>query len=428
MVLKVNIWGNLVGSLFWDAEKGMAIFEYNGDFINKGLDVSPLLMPLQRGRIFEFSTLPFNSFKGLPPMISDSLPDDFGNFMMNAWLSREGKKIEDLKPTERLSYVGTRGMGALEYEPILDKSLSLKSNINITELVNVANKVFEFKGELKFKDVNEDALTKLIRIGTSAGGARAKALLALDEEKNQFKAGDVLHGKGHSYWLLKLDGVNNQALGDPEEYGKIEYVYSQMAKDCGIDMTDCRLIPEGNRAHFITKRFDRDDFGEKLHMQTLSGIAAMDYRVLNAYSYEQVFTVLRQMRLPYSDFEQQYKRMVFNVVARNQDDHTKNISFLMDRNGKWSLSPAYDLSFSYNPKGKWTNVHQLSINGKRDEFSADDILKIGAENHIKNRSEIIKNIVDIVSRWSNYAKAIEISSQMSNTIADKHRLLKISRK
>lgn len=422
MILKVNLWDKLVGILFWDENRNLASFEYESSFIQRNLDIAPFMMPPREGVIYDFPALNYSTFLGLPPMIADSLPDDFGNFLMNAWLSEQGKRVDQLLPTERLGYIGVRGMGALEYEPQLNKSLEISSNIDIADLIKVANEVYAYKGDLQFKKVNNESLSKLIRIGTSAGGARAKALLAKDERSGAFRAGDTLHGKGYSYWIIKLDGVSNKALGDPEGYGKIEYAYHLMAKDCGIEMSPSFLLPENDRIHFLTRRFDRNEAGEKIHMQTLSGLTGMDYRQPNLYSYEQVFTVLRQMKLPQKMIEQQYRRMVLNVIARNQDDHVKNISFLMDKSGKWVLSPAYDISYSHNPGGVWTNKHQLSINGKREEFEKSDIIKVGKENNIPSRTSIVSEIIEVVGNWRKYAKEVDIDKEIAKQIGKAHRL------
>jgi serine/threonine-protein kinase HipA len=421
MIIDVKLWDSLVGSLYWDDNNRVAIFQYDPSFVRKGLDIAPILMPLKEGIQYRFPDMDYKTFKGLPPMIADSLPDDFGNHIMNAWLSKQGKTIDSLYPTERLGYVGKRGMGALEYEPVLDGKEVNNNDIDLNELVGIAHEVVYSKEKLNYDDINEKSLSKILRIGTSAGGARAKAILAYDEINNIYKPGDITHGANHTYWLIKLDGATNKILGDPEGYGRIEYAYYNMAKDASINMSKSKLIKDGDRAHFITKRFDRFN-GDKLHMQTLSGIAGMDYRKPNLYSYEQVFSVLRQLQLPHKDIIQQFRRMVFNVVARNQDDHVKNISFIMDRTENWSLSPAYDVSYCYNPSGDWTSHHQLSINGKRDGFVLDDLLKIGRENNISKRTEIIDQVIESVSRWEHFAKQANVLPRYVKEIATNHRL------
>ncbi|GET29409.1 type II toxin-antitoxin system HipA family toxin [Prolixibacter sp. SD074] len=421
MNIKVRIWDQLVGALTWNDKRRVAVFEYSPNFVKNGPELAPLLMPLIEGESYEFRTLPFDTFKGLPPMIADSLPDDFGNYILKAWLVKQGKTIEKLAPLERLGYVGKRGMGALEYEPVLAGADFKPTNIDISELVEITRKVFTSEGQQSYSDREDSLLDKILRTGTSAGGARAKAILALDEINQEYKPGDILHGPDHSDWLIKLDGVTNDIHGDPEGYGRIEYAYYKMANDAGINMSESKLLTEGNRAHFITRRFDRTD-GEKVHMQTLSGLAGFDYRLPGSYSYEQVFTVLRKMRLLHNDFVEQFRRMVFNVVARNQDDHAKNISFLMHKNGHWALSPAYDVSYSYNPAGIWTSQHQLSINGKRDNFEINDLLKIGEENNISSRKAIIQQVIDAVSKWEVFAKQANVLPQQIDQIKSTHRL------
>ncbi|MBN1187727.1 MAG: type II toxin-antitoxin system HipA family toxin [Bacteroidales bacterium] len=422
MIIRVSIWDKLVGSLIWNEARNVSVFEYDPGFVNTGLEVSPFLMPLKEKVLYEFPNLNFNTYKGLPPMLADSLPDDFGNQIMNAWLSMEGKTVNDLLPLERLGYTGKRGMGALEYEPVLDNPKEYRGVIQLEELVDIANKVFASKQKAHFTDIDKDSLIKILHIGTSAGGARPKAILALDEENNVFKAGDILHGAGHSYWVLKLDGVTGNNLGDPQGYGKIEYAYYRMAVDCDITMAESKLVHENNRSHFLTRRFDRREEGDKIHMQSLSGLAAMDFKNPNAYSYEQVFTVLRRMKLPYNTFDQQFRRMVFNIVAKNQDDHTRNISLLMNKGGEWSLSPAYDIIYSNNPEGLWTNRHQLSVNGKSDNFEINDLLKVGKENNIKDAKAIIESIIDVVSQWPEYAKDPGVDNQQIESIKAGHRL------
>lgn len=423
MNIAVRIWDQFVGALTWDDSRKVAVFRYSPDFVKDGPEIAPLLMPLREDYSYDFSTFNFNykTFKALPPMIADSLPDDFGNYIMRTWLENQGKTIDNLTPPERLGYVGKRGMGALEYEPVLTGEDFKPTNINPSELVEITRKLFTSDGQQSYSDRAESLLTKIWRTGTSAGGARAKAILAFDEINQVYKPGDILHGADHSDWLIKIDGVTNDIHGDPEGYGRIEYAYYKMAKEAGINMSESKLLTEGNRAHFITRRFDRTD-GEKVHMQTLSGLAGFDYRRPDTYSYEQVFTVLRKMRLPHNDFVEQFRRMVFNVVARNQDDHTKNISFLMHKTGHWSLSPAYDVSYSYNPAGIWTSRHQLSINGKRDNFEINDLLKIGKENNISSRKAIIQQVIDAVSKWEVFAKQANVLPQQIDQIKSTHRL------
>jgi serine/threonine-protein kinase HipA len=309
-------------------------------------------------------------------------------------------------------------MGALEFVPAQDNYLEQGTKLEIDSLVEVARDVLDEKNKLDV-NVNEDtkeAIANIIRVGTSAGGQRAKAVIAYNENTGEVRSGQIDVPDGFSHWLLKLDGVTNAELGDPKHYGQIEYVYYLMARAAGINMTECRLLEENGRAHFMTQRFDRLNGNEKVHMQTLCGIAHYDYKMLHAYSYEQAFQVMRRLRMPYSQAEEMFRRMVFNVIARNQDDHTKNISFLMDKSGRWSLSPAYDMSWSYNPKGAWTAKHQMSINGKWDDITRADFLTLAKNVNIKQADAIIEQVKDGVSRWRIFATQYGIPYEMVKTI------------
>jgi len=420
--IKVNIWGELVGALSWDNVNGIGYFEYDLSFLNKGVQLAPILMPNISNQIYSFENLNAETFQGIPPMLVDSLPDTFGNQLFNTWLIKKGMSLFDLNPVQRLSYLGKRGMGALEYEPVLGDSSNRLQTIDFQEIVDIANVVLNSKEKNSYSNINENSLTDIISIGTSAGGMRAKIILAFDEKNNIYKPGDLVYEKNHSYWLLKLDGVSNKNLGDPEGFGKIEYAYYRMALECGIDMSKSYLHQENERYHFVTKRFDRLSDGSKLHMQTLSGLTGMDYKQSTQYSYEQVFNVLRKLQLPYSDFEKMFTRMIFNVVARNQDDHVKNISFLMNKIGVWSLSPAYDLSYSYNSKGIWTSQHQLSINGKRNQFELDDLLSVAITNNIKNPKKIIDKVIFNVMRFPLFAQIADVPKSQIDSIVKTHRL------
>jgi serine/threonine-protein kinase HipA len=339
------------------------------------------------------------------------MPDDFGNMMMKEWLKHKKLSIDDINPVDRLTYVGRRGMGALEYEPINHKENS-NYNVNISDLFEVAKKVLEGKKETSYNDLDKDSLSNLLRIGTSVGGARAKALVAIKFDSNnriiEIKSGDIIQPEGYSYWLLKIDGANERTLGEGEGFGKIEYAYYLLAKESGIEMSDSILFEENNRFHFLTKRFDRTDKGDKIHMQTFGALAGIDYKIQKASSYETLFRVMKRLRLPYYQFEQQYRRALFNVIARNHDDHVKNFSFLMDKEGKWKISPAYDVNFSYSPGGTWTNVHQSSIKNKFDNFTRDDLLGLGKTFGIKKANHILDEIITAVNQWSKIATELDI--------------------
>lgn len=419
----VMLWGKLVGVVYWDAVRQTANFEYTSRFVQSGLDVSPLRMPLETNRIYAFPGLNFETFKGLPGMLADSLPDNFGNALINRWLAEQGRDPGSYNPIERLLYQGRRSMGALEFEPAEKIMSNVSTKIELEGLVEAARKALNNKEKLdaRFRGKDSDLL-QIMKVGTSAGGARAKAVIAYNEETQEVKSGQLNAPEGFFHWLIKLDGVTNNELGDPKHYGRIEYAYYKMAVSCGIEMTECRLLEENNRAHFMTKRFDRVGAKEKIHMQTLCGLAHFDFNMPGFYSYEQLFQTMRTLRLPYRDAEQIFRRMIFNIVARNQDDHTKNFSFLMNKEGKWRLSPAYDMAYSYNPQGDFTSLHQMSVNGKRDNFTKEDLLKIAQSMNIKKPDEIIEEVVSSVSQWNKISKECGIPEKQTKSIAAAHRL------
>lgn len=428
MIAKITLWGKEVGVVSWNAEKEYAVFEFIDSFIKEDIDIAPLWMPMEdllRGeRIFSFPALQGKTFKGLPGLIADSLPDDYGNTVIDEWFSSIGLSVP-INPIDRLCYIGRRGMGALEYEPTRgNASLNESSLIEIAALTkladNVLNQRIEFQEDLR---KNRDTLIDILKVGTSAGGAKPKAIIAFNEATREVRSGQVQAPAGFSYWLLKFDGVEGGKIKDnPIGIGRIEYAYHKMAVDCGINMTECRLWHEGDKAHFMTKRFDRMDTGEKLHTQTLCGIAHFDRD--KRYSYEQLFQVMRRLYLPYPDMEEMYRRMVFNVVARNHDDHTKNHSFMMTEDGKWSLAPAYDLCYAYSPSGKWTSQHQLSLNGKRDNITRNDLLAVGKKMSINNCENIIDQVVDVLADWEVYAKEVDVKKEYAEQIKDALRLLR----
>jgi serine/threonine-protein kinase HipA len=412
----IKIWDNIVGYLLWREETETATFEYAPEFKRLGLDLSPIEMPISQQRVFAFSNISRETFLGLPGLFADSLPDAYGKALLDRWLASNGRHFAN--PVERLCYQGKRSMGALEFEPAQNDYLETSSNIEIDSLVATAREVLNQKEAFStnMSDTKE-ALINIIKVGTSAGGQRAKAIIAYNDETKEVRSGQIEAPEGFEHWLLKLDGVTNSELGDPQHYGKIEYVYYLMAKEAGIEMSECRLLEENGRAHFMTKRFDRQK-NHKIHMQTLCGIAHYDYKMLRAYSYEQAFQVMRRLRLPYNQAEEMYRRMVFNVIARNQDDHTKNISFLMNRSGKWSLSPAYDVSWAYNPQGNWTSKHQMSINNKWDEITRADLIATAKNMNIKRPELIIEQVIDSVNLWYKFAKEYDIPNDTIKQIGD----------
>jgi serine/threonine-protein kinase HipA len=415
---KVYIWGEYAGAVLWNENTASATFEYEPSFVNKGWDLSPLMMPINENRAHSFRDLSKDTFMGLPGLLADALPDSYGKALLDRWLVSLGRTFAN--PVERLCYQSKRSMGALEFIPAKDDYLDKSSVIEISSLVQVAAEVLSNKSNLEtnLKEDTKEALVNIIKVSTSAGGQRAKAVIAYNDTTGEVRSGQLDAAEGFDHWLLKLDGVTNAVLGDPQHYGKIEYAYYKMALKAGIEMTECRLLEENGRSHFMTKRFDRKGGNEKIHMQTLCGMAHYDYKMLHAYSYEQAFQVMRRLRLPYGQAEQMFKRMVFNVIARNQDDHTKNISFLMDRTGTWMLSPAYDMSWAYNPKGEWTSHHQMSINNKWDNITRADLLAVAEAMHIKKADSIINEICDAVSMWPIVAKELDIPYNMIAMIDD----------
>lgn len=415
MLVQVSLYGESLGTVDWNEQKGSAIFQYSESSYTNTREPSPLLMP-KEGRTYETNRDHIN-FHNLPYLLSDSMPDDFGNIMMKEWLRQKSLSYDDINPVDRLTYVGKRGMGALEYEPINHNS-SNNYNIDVTELLEVAKNVLEGKEELKYKNLNEESLTEILRIGTSVGGARAKALLAIKEDERgkiiEIKPGDILQPNGYTYWLLKIDGANEKTLGESDGIGKIEFAYYKMAIDCGIEMSESRLYNENDRFHFLTKRFDRSELGEKIHMQTLGSLVGIDFKIQKASSYETLFRTMKRLKSNYQQFEQQFRRAIFNIVSRNHDDHVKNFSFLMNKRGDWKISPAYDITYSYKPSGTWTSVHQSSLNGKFDDFKQKDLIEFGKMFGIKNSKLIIQEIIDAVSKWNQVAKEIDIPK---NTIS-----------
>jgi len=428
----VRLWGDVVGAVSWLDDRAFGIFEYDQNFVKKGLDVSPIHMSLEAARKgdarFSFPSLNKDTFLGLPGMLADALPDKFGNSIIDAWLSRHGRENANFSPVERLCYTGKRGMGALEFSPTVKGKYDTPVSVEIAELVELAQQLMQ---ERKALDVhlgetereNADAILDILRVGTSAGGARPKAVIAMND-KGDVMSGQATVPKDYTYWLLKFDGVTDLELGEPlgegSSFGRIEYAYYLMAKAAGINMTECRLLEENGRAHFMTKRFDRIN-GQKQHMQTLCGIAHYDFNMAGAYSYEQAFEVMRKLRLSKADATEQYRRMVFNIVGRNLDDHTKNISFLMGRDGDWKLSPAYDVIYSHNPAGKWTNQHQMSVNGKRDHITKQDLIAVGESISLSKPEDIINDVLAAVEDWPEYAKDASINQKIVLDIRKHHR-------
>ena len=423
MVAKVRLWGRTIGAVSLEDDDTTAAFEYDAKFADSGIEISPLTMPLSK-RIYSFPELSGKTYYGLPGLLADSLPDKFGNLLIDAWLATQGREPNTFNAIERLCYTGMRGMGALEFEPAIGPKAELANPIQIDRLVDLASDVLGHRDELQTsftEKSKEQALRDILRIGTSAGGARAKALIAWNPTTNEVRSGQTQAPAGFEYWLLKFDGVKgnkDKELEDPQGYGVIEYAYYNMAKDCGIELSECRLFEENGRRHFMTRRFDRLANGEKLHMQSLGALAHYDFNRAGAYAYEQVLLIIRQLGLAMSVIEEQFRRMVFNIIARNQDDHVKNIAFLMNKSGNWSLSPAFDMTYSFNPSGAWTSIHQMTMNRKRDDFTLNDFKACAKTASMKRgRAEtIVGEVRDVVARWRDYADEAKVPALWRDNI------------
>jgi serine/threonine-protein kinase HipA len=422
-VAEVRLWGRRIGAVSLEDGADVAAFAFDPHFAASNIQVAPLMMPLGT-QVFSFPELNRISFHGLPGMLADSLPDKYGNTLIDAWLATQGRTPESFNPVERLCYTGSRGMGALEFAPERGPRPGAATKVDINALVELASEVLIHRNDLQasFADSHKaNALQDILRVGTSAGGARAKAVIAWNEATNEVRSGQVQAGEGFGYWLLKFDGVANnkdKELADPQGYGVVEYAYARMAAAAGTDVSECRLLEENGRRHFMTRRFDRTDGGGKLHMQSLAALAHFDFNDPLAYSYEQALFVMRRMGLPISALEEQFRRMAFNIVARNQDDHVKNIAFLMDRAGTWRLSPAFDITWAYNPGGRWTGRHQMSMNGKREGFTLEDFDACAATASL-NRSRaraILKDVREAVAEWPRFADSAGVAANWRRSI------------
>ena len=422
-VAAVRLWGSRIGAVALAEGADTATFQYDPAFLPSGIEVAPLTMPLSR-RIYSFPTLSPRTFHGLPGLLADSLPDRFGTAIIDAWLATQGRAPESSSAIERLCYTGARGMGALEFEPAAGPRPGRATRIQVDKLVELASDILARRGGLQasFADAEKtEAMRDILQVGTSAGGARAKAVIAWNPATQEVRTGQIAAGEGFGYWLIKFDGIRgnrDRELEDPLGFGAIEYAYANMARDAGVAISECDLLKESGRRHFMTRRFDRLAGGEKIHMQSLCALAHYDYNLPGAYGYEQALMVIRTLGLPMASVEEMYRRMAFNVIARNQDDHVKNIAFLMSREGQWSLAPAFDVTYSFNPSGDWTARHQMTLNGKRDDFILDDFKACARSASMKRgRGEaIIDAVRSVVSRWREYADAAEVDPEQRDRI------------
>lgn len=432
-VAEVKIWGELVGAVRWDDEQKLGYFEYDNKFLKKGWDLSPIKMPIENGsRIYSFPELrkdrgeTEDTFKGLPGLLADALPNKYGNRLINIWLAQHGRPENSMNPVEKLCFIGARGMGALEFEPSQIKSGKNSISLELNNLVDIANKMLNERQSFltSIKEDEKKAVLDILKIGTSAGGARPKAVITYNPETKEVRSGQGNAPKGFEHWLIKLDGVSGEQFGESSGWGRVEYAYYLMAKDCGINISESKLLEENNRAHFMTKRFDREG-NTKHHIQSLCGIQHFDFNDMNGYSYEQLFQTMRLLKLSYPEAEEMFRRMVFNVLATNYDDHTKNFSFILKKGESWRLAPAYDLCFSFNENNHWISKQTLSVNGKRLGITKSDLLLIAKDNNIKKGEKIIEEINLVVKSWNEYANKAKVKPELQQRIYKNLNVLKL---
>ena len=425
---RVKIWGMKVGIIVWDSTNGYASFQYDKNFSRTGLQLSPFKLqsnPYEENKTFTFGNVKFKNetFKELPGLLADSLPDKYGNALISAWLTKRGLPSESFNPVQMLCFIGNRGMGALEFEPDSSPYNNKSSEIEISSLIKMASDILserkKFRSKLSAHD--QKSMMDIIRIGTSAGGARAKAIIAYNPKTHEVRSGQTDAPIGFSHWIIKFDGISADKIMPSQGYGRVEMAYYRMAQDVGIEMTECRLFKENGRSHFMTKRFDRVG-NNKIHTQSFCALRHFNFNDVLSYSYEQLFETMRFLKLPYPQFEQMYRRMVFNVVGMNCDDHTKNFSFLMDTDGRWKLSPAFDISFAYREGSKWVNQHALSVNGKRYNIDRCDLLEVAKIINLKNAVEIIDEISKVIGNWNEYANKEKVRPSLRNAI-DEHLMI-----
>jgi len=423
----VNIWNTRVGAIAWNPDSGLGTFQYDQNFIKSGINLSPILMPLENGDVlYQFPENRNNStFKGLPGLLADILPDKYGNALINTWLTSQGRPTNSLNPVETLCFIGKRGMGALEFEPVQPNSKNISTKIELGSLIDIAEEILTGKKDFtsNLTEGEEKALFEILKIGSSAGGARAKALIAYNPATREIRSGQASAPKGFEHWLIKFDGVSDSQFGASMGYGRVEMAYYKMAIDAGIQMMESSLLEENGRAHFMTKRFDRENGKEKIHVQTFCAIRHFDFNEVNLYSYEELFETMRMLSLSYPEAQELFRRMVFNVMSRNCDDHTKNFAFIMNKPSGWKLAPAYDICHAYRPDSSWVSQHALSINGKRKNIDRKDLLVVGKSMNIKNAEEIIDKVSSIVSNWNNYAITYNVDNTLMNSIGKTHIIL-----
>lgn len=417
----INIWGKRVGAVAWNPDNNLGSFEFEPSFLEANLDISPIKLPIRNAnrRVFSFPELRGNeTFKGLPGLLADILPDHYGNALINTWLTSQGRPTDSLNPVETLCFIGKRGMGALEIEPAQGGSGSVSKNLEIDALIQVAEKILSRRKNFRLSGEREEerAFYDILKIGTSAGGARAKAVIAFNEETEEIRSGQYFAPDGFEHWLIKFDGVMDKQFGASNGYGRVEMAYYEMAKDAGLEIMESRLLEEHDRAHFMTKRFDRTKGGDKIHVQTFCALRHFDFNNVLQYSYEQLFETMRMLRLSYPQAEQMYRRMVFNVMSRNCDDHTKNFAFMMEKDGKWKQAPAYDICHAYRPGSQWVSQHSLSVNGKRNNITRQDLLDVAYQMNVKKAPKILDEIHQVISAWNTYAEEQNVHPELREAI------------
>ena len=414
----VKLWQTPIGYISMHNGERFARFEYDPEFVSKEIELAPMTMPVRARHIYQFTDLPIHAFHGLPGLLADSLPDKYGNRLIDVWLAQTGRQSSDFNAVDRLCYTGTRGMGALEFEPASDANNTGDQEVAVEQLVELASMAFADKSVLDTQlsaNNGKQALLDILSVGTSAGGARAKAVIAFNPETKQVRSGQINLPAGFEHWLIKFDGVKfngDWGVSDPVGYGLLEYSYYQIALSCGINMAESRLFSESNRHHFMTRRFDRDAQGGKLFMQTLAAVAHFDYFESGYYSYEQLFMVMKQLRIPTASIEQQFRRVLFNLVGCNQDDHVKNFAFTMSRRGQWDITPAYDLCHAEG--SDFTRHHQLSINGKTHSFTLADLKHLAVYAGLPRGREkrILTQVLDAFSGWPKLAEELDIPERL----------------
>jgi serine/threonine-protein kinase HipA len=423
----VKIWGELVGAIAWDQSQQLGLFEYDKKLSSKGWDLAPIKMPINSSQtIFSFPELrpqrssEFNTFKGLPGLLADVLPDKYGNQLIQVWLAQQGRPIDDMNPVETLCFIGERGMGALEFEPVHLKGTQRTFKVEIQSLVDIAQKMLDKRADFysNLKKDQANSIKEIITIGTSAGGARPKAVIAFNEKTGEVRSGQTNAPKGFEHWLIKLDGVSDVQVGETQGYGRVEMAYYLMAKTCGIEMMESKLLEENGRAHFMTKRFDRQGTSTKHHIQSWCAMSHFDFNEVTSFSYEQLFQTMRELKLPYPQANQLFRRMVFNVLARNCDDHTKNFAFRLKQDSEWELAPAYDICHAYRPGSIWVSQHALSINGKRKGIQKEDLMTVARSMNIKKAEHIINDINTTVNNWEDFARQAKVAEKKTKAIKE----------